>query len=213
MRDNKELTKIVAASLLGDGHVTKEPEGRNSHYELNQVITHRDYTDFIKNRLSELTRVRETIRSFKHSMPNAKDQIVLKTMSLPFYTKFRNRMYGTGVKAVDPHYLTLIDAEFMAIWYMEDGSRAVNEANSQESVYLYTDSFSYGDNDLLRKAIMEKTGFVFNIHQRKNKHGLIKYRLYLYKKQNQRFFEYVAPHILPSFSYKLSERLAPAERL
>lgn len=203
MKEYKELTKIVAASLLGDGHVTKETGNSNSHYELSQVITHADYIYQMRDRLSELTKIVIDTRSFPN-MVGAQDQLKLRTMSIPFYSRYRDRMYGTGVKTVDPHYLTLIDAEFMAIWYMEDGSFAINTSNSQESVYLYTDSFSYGDNDLLRRAIIEKTGFVFNIHQRKNKNGLIRYRLYLYKKQNAAFIDYVRPFILPSFSYKLS---------
>lgn len=205
MRDNKYLTKIIAGSLLGDGYVSNitTVEG-NSRFELSQVIDHIDYIDWFADRLESITSINTHIVHRINNGVNVKPQKVLKTKQHPFYTKFRHRMYANGYKTVDPHYLTLLDAEMLAIWYMDDGSLALNTKNSQASVYLYTDSFSYGDNLILREALKEKTGFIWNIHKRQSKQGHIKYRLYLYKKQNELFFEYIQPFVLPSFQYKMS---------
>ena len=208
MRDNKYLTTIIAGSLLGDGYVSNitRIEG-NSRFEFSQIIDHTDYVDWFAERLGIITSINTSIVHRVANGINVKQQKVIKTKTHPFYTKFRHRMYPNGHKVVDPHYLTLLDNEMLAIWYMDDGSLALNTANSQASVYLYTDNFSYGDNLLLREALKEKTGFIWNIHKRQSKQGHIKYRLYLYKKQNESFFRYIEPFVLPSFYYKLSNHV------
>lgn len=205
------LTKIVAASLLGDGYVGIRPDGsKNAHYVLRQVADHEDYVLWIQNKLNDLTSTRIQRHQPKPTdlMKNPKEQLSLITKNHPFYTKFRERMYPNGHKVVDPHYLTYIDYEFLAIWYQEDGT-LVNKPNPKVSdsyirteVYLYSLNFSYADNKLLSTAIYEKTGLHWNV-QRHHSKGNIYYKLYLAKKDIPTFMHGIEPYVQPTFRYKL----------
>lgn len=207
----KYLTKIIAASLLGDGGVYIPPDGsKNAHYVLRQIAEHKDYVDYMRERIEFKIGTRTQTYNPKPTdiMKNPKPTLSLITRVHPFFTKFRERMYPNGHKVVDPHYLTLIDYEFLAIWYMEDGT-LVNTPNPKVSkdyirqeVYLYSLCFSWADNKLLSKAIYEHTGLHWNV-QRHHSKGNIYYKLYLARKDIPSFMEGIGPYILPSFRYKL----------
>lgn len=201
--ESKYLTKIVAACLLGDGCVKIRPCGhKNAHFVLAQTEDHYDHVLYIKNILSELTHVNEwTKENFsKGSGKNPKVQKWIETRTHPFYTKFRERMYPNGHKVVDPHYLTLLDWEFLAIWYMQDGSVCSNGTHA--SIRIATHNFSYGDNHCLRQALADKLGILFNVvsSRRNNKQY---YSLSLNSKSNECFLENVSPYVQHSFSYKI----------
>lgn len=200
------LTKIIAASLLGDGGVYIPPDGsKNAHYVLRQVEDHKDYIDWMQERIEQKvgTRLQYYVNKPTETMLHPKPVYSLVTRVHPFFTKFRERMYPNGHKVVDPHYLTYIDYEFLALWYQEDGTlvRRENQSNGYES-YLYSLNFSFADNGLLSKAIYEKTGLRWNVHRHHSK-GNIYYKLYLSRKDTEKFMTGIEPYILPSFRYKL----------
>ncbi len=200
------LTKIIAASLLGDGGVYIPPDGsKNAHYVLRQVEDHKDYIDWMQERIETKVGIRLQYYVIKptETMLHPKPVYSLITRVHPFFTKFRERMYPNGHKVVDPHYLTYIDYEFLAIWYQEDGTlvRRENQSNGYES-YLYSLNFSFADNGLLSKAIYEKTGLRWNVHKHHSK-GNIYYKLYLSRKDTEKFMLGIEPYIQPSFRYKL----------
>lgn len=217
MNNNEYLTKIVAASLLGDGHVSIPPDGSiNAHYILSQISEHKDYVDFIAAKLSKVTNVRIQTSQPKvtDTMKAPKEQLRLITRVHPFYTKFRNRMYPNGHKVIDPHYLTLIDFEFLAILYQEDGTivqTTHKKGYQRKEAFICTLSFSYADNMLLSKAIYEKTGIITSVHKHHSK-GKIYYKLYLSSKTLDKFMSGIEPYIVDTFRYKLFERLAPLNK-
>lgn len=207
--NSKYLTKIVAGSLLGDGSVHIPNDGsRNARYSQNKTADHRDYVEWLIERLETITKV--SVWDYQPKMQNAKPAIGFQTRTHPFYTKFRDRMYPLGYKSVDPHYLTLLDWEMLAVWYQEDGTiHSRVQGNYQDiQVALRSDSFTYGDNLLLKKALKEKTETEWNVRRMTNKKGEFKYYLALVRSSLPRFIDNIAPFILPSFEYKV-RTLAP----
>lgn len=209
MTDKKYVTKIAAASILADGSVGIPPDGSiNAKYRQPKTIDHADYVDWIAERLSAVTPMNQ--HEFQPKMKNAKRQIMLQSRCHPFYTAFRNRMYPNGHKTVDPHYLTLMDWEFMAIWYQEDGS-TIRHRGYARSV-LCTDWFSYGEQHLIRNAIKEKLNIEFNVkNYRQN--GKQTYRLHLNHKDINPFMDGIAPYVVKSFSYKLCRTVGSSSKL
>jgi hypothetical protein len=202
----KYLTKIVAASLLGDGSIRIPPEYKTACYSTAKTVPHADYLDWLTERLETLTHVRRYEIQPKNT-PGALRQIHLETRSHPFYTKFRHRMYGTGVKVVDPHYLTLLDWEFMAVWFQEDGT--VNTRLRRENYYdiqasIATHSFSYGDQLLLARAIQEKLELPVHIRPVTARSGARQYYLTFRRKFIPKLLDGIAPYVVPSFQYKCS---------
>lgn len=210
---NKQLTKIIAASVLADGYIEKQKYG-NARYKLSQKSDHLDYIDYISNYLETLTKVTRyeipaASYEIKNKLCNVSAQLRITTMAHPAYTTIHSRFYLDGVKRVSQHDLVFIDAEFMAVWFQEDGSTKVPKDSKSPNleISLCTDSFSYGDQVLLRRAIIERTGFIFNVQRRgKNKNGEQTYRLHLSRKQTDEFIDYVYPYIVPSFMYKIERQ-------
>lgn len=200
------LTKVVAASLLGDGCVHTPPEYVNCVYSTAKTIDHQDYIDWLSERLGQLTTIKTNRVISSKYIANAKDQIHLRTRALPFYTKFRQRMYGTGVKCVDPHYLTLLDWEFMAIWFQEDGNLSTRfRKNCYEmQAKIATMNFSYGDHLLLARAIKEKLDIPAHIRPITSQRGERQYILTFRRKFIPKLLDGMAPFIVPSFQYKCS---------
>lgn len=207
MNNNMYLTKIVAASLLGDGCVHIPKDGSiNAKYTQSKTIPHIDYVDWMCERLEQITHVNRS--NYQPKMLNAKECIQIQTRCHPFYTKFRQRMYGTGVKCVDPHYLTLLDWEFLAVWYQEDGTMNIRQRARDKTpdiqISIATNCFSYGDQMLLKEALKEKLDLEWNIRSYTNKNGNRLYTLHLLRKCADTFIDKINQFIVPSFQYKCS---------
>lgn len=208
------ISKIVSACLLGDGTIRKDDTGgknRNGHMRIKQIPDHKDHLDYIADKLSDLTNVafyyeEPKVTQFKDGhYTYSKGNYTLKTKNHPFYTKMRQRWYLNGIKHIDPHACTLLDAELLAIWYQQDGYIDLHRKDCvNPSIILCTDCFTYGDLMMIRRALIEKTGFIFNPQKRQiNSKGEQTYRLVLYRKQSEQFIESIYPFTQPSFYYKL----------
>lgn len=224
-RDNKYLTKVVAASLLGDASVSRlEGPNSNSCFEIVQRSDHQDYLEYLGNKLQDITSLKITSPCEACSKEQkiiiqgvettARPKLRLRTSRHPFFTKFRERMYGTGRKSVDPHYLTLLDWEFLAQWYQEDGwYSSTYQPKSRATITklaLSTSGFTYGEHVILRQALKEKLDLTWNI-QKFNRPSGVLYRLELYKKQIPEFMEGVYKYIVPSFEYKIARMVNPSK--
>jgi len=144
----------------------------------------------------------------QHDGCNRRQQFRVQSKAHPKLTAIRNRVYINCSKVIDPHMLTMMDAEALAIILMADGSRKrIQLANSETSLYrLHTNGYSYGDNYMIAKAIKEKLGIPFDVEkQAANSWGLTLSRHF-----NRMFEDTVGPHILDSFMYKLGQQ-APAK--
>lgn len=207
-RDNKQATKIIAASLLGDGNIHRENGTKNGRFMLTQIPIHKDHVEYVAQFLEPITRLRRYEESSqnkvvmgKYSYSNGRYSII--SMNHPFYTHIYNRWYGTGRKAIDPHYLTLLDFEMLAIWYMQDGSLGVRNKTVYRYPLFCTDNFSLAEVELLRRAIIEKIGVITNVRKERKKSGEYYYRLVVSQKSICGFINGIEKYIQPSFQYKL----------
>ena len=198
------IMKIIAASLLGDGCVHIPREYKNAIYSTSKTVNHRDYIEWLIERLETINKV--SVSLHQPSMRNAKQLICIRTRSHPIYTKFRHRMYPNGIKVVDPHYLKLLDWEFMAVWFQEDGTLNTRYRKNcyEMQASIATMCFSYGDHLLLARAIEEKLHIPAHIRPIKAKNGARQYMLTFRRKFIPRLLDGIQPYIVPSFQYKCS---------
>jgi hypothetical protein len=203
MRNDKYITKIVAASLLGDASIEKDKrDNGNTNFSISLIQEHKDHLDYLAAVISEITSVSWYE---KHQTEIArKPQIRLRSKRHPFYNSFYERMYGTGRKSPDPHYLTLLDAEFLAVWYMQDGYYS-----NGGKLALATNSFSYGEQMLLRAALKEKLDINWNVKNFTTSKGNRQYILQAGKDDRDKIIEIMLPYIQPSFMYKMTRMLSP----
>jgi len=231
MINRKDLTKYIFAFTLGDGALFNNKQNlknngigryanntpiKNSHYYLKQIAIHKDYVDWQANILESLTNVSiyYTDAYTDKRGYSCKAQYKLQTRAHPFYTTMRERIYPSGIKTISMHDLKLLDWETLAIFYMDDGW-IESRVNKNGSVYyrigIASHSFTQAENYILTAAIKEKTGVRFETTKHKQNSGQYKYYIRTSKQEAIKFLEGVRPYILPSFEYKLIERLAPTK--
>lgn len=208
MENMKQATKIVAASLLGDGNIHREGN-KNARFHITQIPVHKDHVEYIGSFLEGITRLRRYEVEPKNDIvimghkTKSNGSFRITTMSHPFYTSLYNRWYGTGRKSIDPHYLTLLDYEMLAIWYMQDGSLGVRNQTIYKYPKFMTDNFSLAEVELLRRAVIERMDIIMNVEKNRKPTGEYYYRLRLAQKSIKKFIDGITPYIQPSFQYKL----------
>jgi hypothetical protein len=189
----KDLYKYISSFVMGDAGVYYS--GKHCRLVANSVEG--DYMLWKQSILENLTEVNYHIVNDKRG--NRKPLHVLTTRTHPIYTQMRDRFYTNSYRGIDPHYLKMLDEEYLAILYMDDGSCYKDKrCNATPRVSLNTKRLSYGDSLLLKKALKEKLELEFNIH-RHNKF----YYLSLRAKDYDKFVNMVHPYILNCFQYKL----------
>lgn len=203
MINNKELTRLISAMVIGDGSLRKWQGVKNAGYSLSQIAAHKDYIDWQIDILSNITK---PSIAYYDAVEGHQASYKLWTKSHPFFTTLYERIYFDGRKSVSTHDLELFDWQSAAIWFMDDGYRLKSkDINQRGNVFYSTDNFTHAEVILLQKALYNKLNIPFNIRRRGyKKDGTIIYRLVATKDNAEKFVEGISPFILPSFEYKLS---------
>jgi len=203
--DKKQISKLVYYMATFDGGVY--PQGKNSSFIMNMRKENLDYLEWVRDTLSNITSVSMKEQpDYNTDGYNRKPLIRLWTKSHPYFSKIRERVYVGNHKVIDPHMLTLMDNEALAIIFMTDGGTHLDTRfkNPHCSISLHTKGFSYNDNMALSKAIYEKCG----IRTKVNRHNSY-YFLRVKTADVLKFVSSIFPYVTKSFYYKL-ERIAPA---
>lgn len=195
--DKKELYKLIAFLVMGDGGVYKRREKGQAYFVMNLVEKNKDFSDYARDILDNLTITHQT---FVEKDETRQNQYKLYTRTHPVYTKMRDQIYVGNYKSLSSHYLKLIDWESLAILYMSDGSLQMDSRTKTPSysVTLNMKRLSEGDLLLLRQALINKEMGMWNVC----KAGKY-FTLRLKNKFIPLVFENMSQYITPSFQYKL----------
>jgi hypothetical protein len=198
----KDLNKRLYAYAMFDGHIMFPGDSVNGCLVVNMIEKNEDYINKVIECLEDVP------VGFKKSLPaiytkdgfDRQQQIRLQSHNHPIFTKIHERMYMNGHKVVDPHMLTFMDAEFLAIAFMADGSRYQDKRweNSKPSYRLHLNNLSYGDLMLIKESLKD----VFGLEINTRKKGA-KFDLAVPNSFSGLFEEIISPFILPSFQYKI----------
>lgn len=206
--NQKELTKLVSAFMLGDGclRVWNNRPNLNAAYYFSQVDKHEEYVKWQKSVIENITST--TLRHYpaeERNGINRQGHFKLESKPHPFLQTLRERWYHDGRKTVSSHDLKLMDWQMIALWYMDDGYILNSENKYHDGdVYLCTDCFSEAEVILLQKAVYSSVGVAMNVRQRgRKKDGTRIYRLMANKAQAIKFLDGVRPYIFESFKYKI----------
>lgn len=148
--------KVIYGTLLGDSGLERpKSSGDNPRMKTTHREEDKEYLEWIWRQLpSEL-------------FPNPpKQRVALRTWSVrsitnPIFMDLRNIFYPDGVKEVNLDILDKLGDLGVAIWYMDDGS-----FGKYRQFRLYTDSFTYKENQLISSWFLENYGLHMHIHKR-----------------------------------------------
>lgn len=203
--DKKQLGKLVYYMTTFDGGVYKT--GKECSFIMNMREENLDYINWVKETLENITTVNIKIQpNYNKDGYNRKPLVRLWSKMHPYFSKVRERVYVDNKKVIDPHILTLMDDETLAIIFMADGSTSADNrwTNPHCKIDLCTKGFSYFENLALSKSIYESCGIRTTVHRHSNY-----YYLNVKTSDHIKFVEAILPYLKPSFYYKL-ERIAPA---
>lgn len=205
--DKKELNKLIAYFIMGDGGVYYGNKvAKNCIFIMNMLEKNSDYVYWAKDVFSEIVNVRVKLQKDYNTDGITRQPLLrLETSSHPILTKMRDRIYVDKYKSIDEHYLKMLDWESLAILYMSDGSLFIDKPNPKKglinfsySVNLNMKRLSYGDHLLLKHYLKKRLGLEWNI----NKHNKYFY-LRMRSRDLDKFIRNISPFVLPSFNYKV----------
>ena len=198
---SQQLSKLLYYFSTFDGGLYLVANSTNASFIMNMKKQNSDYVEKVRDTLVEAgIGCSITDRKLQVDGFNRQPQVNLRSKNHPKLTAIMNRIYIDGRKVIDPHMLTMMDAEALAIIFMADGSRVQDKRSpdAKPNITLNTKGFSYGDNLLLKKTIKETLDLEFNINRQNNY-----WYLRLRAKDVDKFDQLVSEFVLPSFSYKL----------
>ena len=213
--DKKELYKLISYLTMSDGGVyLNKKNGKqigNARFVMTQRDDHLDFCEYASDILSNVTNVKiKRIDRSKDKDANRQNQYRVETNNHPVFTQMRERIYIDNYKSIDPHYLKALDWESLSILYMSDGCLSkyfkpeAGMVNPSYNLTLNMKRLSYGDQVLIKRALEEKQMGAWSVC-RHNQY----YYLRLSTKFIPLFMENIYKFIVPSYRYKIVERLTP----
>ena len=134
--NEKQLSKLLYYFTSFDGGVY--PSGNNCRFVMNMREENMDYINWVEKTINEFT------STSKHQVVqrgNRKPLISLVSKTHPKFSVIRERLYIDGKKVLDPHQLTLFDAETLAIIFMTDGGTRFDKGKYPE-IKLHTKGYT-----------------------------------------------------------------------
>ena len=181
--------QLIIGSLLGDGHITQ-----SGAYACSHSIKQKEYFDHKMKILSNLHSgcFQNYIHSYSYLKQDA-ESLHFTTGCNKYLYKLKKIYYPNKKKIFPFEYLKEnLAKEGLAYWYCDDGGLSTN------SVILNTYGYSYDEQKLMSKLLLNKFGITTKIYSCYNL-----YKLRIPTKCSKKFISLIAPYIIPSMRYKI----------
>lgn len=193
----KSKTGILVGILLGDGYISKD--GR---LEIGHSINQKEYLLYKKDRLKFLI-----YTSYREREVGENKQFIQCSIrsGASNYLKLMRKIWYKPNKQLSEKMIYKINEEGLCYWYLDDGS-LVFQRNKEGKIdsrkgYLNTQGFTYKENLLLQKMLLEKFNIKTLIHKDRNY-----YRLYLNSVELKKLIKIIFPYCPPYMYYKICMR-------
>ena len=199
---NQEVLSLLVGSLLGDGHMEKDPLG--SRFCFYQKGEHIEYVLWLHEFLLKRGYCKEDIPKIHSRIINDK---------LNYYCRFRTFTYSSfnwiyegfyptlklgkiGKKVIPSWIEDYLSPLALAIWIMDDGGWIANRG-----LKLCTNCFTLKDIKFIVSILEKKYNLKVAIH---SAGGINQYNIYIPKKNMPILVPLVSPYMHPYFLYKLN---------
>lgn len=186
---------IIVGTLLGDGHLETQNGRKTFRLKIEHTNSQKAYSAWLYQQLQEWVRTPLATKQKKLG-----DTVVthdwFQTLSVSQFRFYGLQFYDEqGRKKVPKFIRKLLTPLALAVWFMDDGSA---KSKNHRALILNTHCFSRREIGILQEALEKRYKIESNIRTRKD--GL---QLLITGQHAERFTEIIAPHMLPSFRYKL----------
>jgi hypothetical protein len=201
---SKEQKRLLIALLLGDGTISS-----NYVFKLSHSVEQREYLEWKVGLLNKLGIKNNGIKEYISTCGYNKGKGVLYSqISLHSTIKALRRSVYTPKKTFTRNLLNWLDAQGLAIWFMDDGFININESEQRNGSIQRSIKISTCVNEETCKMIIEYFKDVWDIEFRpfieKSKLYSISVRT---NNDSDKFIKIVKPYIeqVPSLLYKIRE--------
>lgn len=193
---------------LGDAYVAKNKG--TCYLSLNHGYKQKEYVLYKKKLLEMLTHT-----TYKEIPPrggkNPNIEISLTTRTHPLYKRLHELFYVNGRRTVRKGILNWLTDEGIAIWYMDDGALTKSRKTlkngkriiSNRTMWLHTCAFPIDEQMMIIDFFKKRYGIEFKLQKQSTFGEKVYYSLRCNAGNANKFFEIIAPYVVPSMAYKL----------
>ena len=209
---SEEAKEIIIGSMLGDGHIGNWCYFSEKHSE-KQI-------QYLEWKASFLTPVlnKNSFRCNKEVDKRSKTEVYsfsIRTIVHDFLIEIHKKFYkknelGKWIKIVPDDIENILTERVLAVWFMDDGSTSWPfrngirvSPNASFQCKISSESFTYKENMLLQKVLLNKFGLIANIRQRGTNHS--KSYLRFDCPSSRKMVEMLKKYTTPDLLYKFNE--------
>lgn len=198
---NKKQKSLIIGSVLGDGSITKHYPGKSNPYlTIQHSEDQLDYLLWKRDRFEEegfkVSRVYDVSRKYRQYRVN----ISLPTKEHGIY--LRHLLYPNNNKKISRHILNMLDAEGLAIWYMDDGGKRVRYDQTGRcigrSIGIATHSYTLEEHEIIKQYFDVVNDVDIKIYKDKQY-----YRLHMNATSANKFLPIIEPYVHETMLYKI----------
>ena len=202
--------EILVGTLLGDSTISKATTKRSAfNVKFEQKLANREYVNHLYEIFEPYVGTPPKVRNITGGGAKDRQSIWFRTyrhIDFKFYYDLfymkTNKSDSTDLrkKRVPKLIHKFLTPRALAYWFMDDGSYYYNKSkNTQQKVYYFnTQSFSYEDIKILKKAFKLNFNFDTNIYKDRTY-----YLLYIQPQSKDDFIQLIKSFVIERFSYKL----------
>lgn len=197
-----ELQKqVLVGTLLGDGCLETQNQGRTYRLKIEHSIAQKDYVDWKYQVFKEFTLSEPRIHK-RISYSAIRSNYCFSTVSHGSLRFYGQQFYRNGKKVMPGLIGKMLTPLALAVWFMDDGSI---KSKQHKALVIHSQSFNKQDLEKIIKVLDKKYGIKSALRKRKDGGG---YVIYLLSETISAFIGLVKDHILPSMRYKLGNTIA-----
>ncbi len=194
--------EMIVGMLLGDASIPPlHNRYRNYYLSFSHSKRFEEYALWKAAQLAPFDRkLTPATVSAGPGLPKIHEIFTFQTITHPDFAEYRTLFYPEGKKIVPPNLVELLTTLGLAVWYMDDGHLSRWHTKLGSYCTFCTESFTLADQDRLGVALCN----LCDVEPRFKNHGSgTGYRMYLDRRDSDRFASVVRPFVHSSLLYKL----------
>lgn len=189
---------VLVGLLLGDGHL-ETVNGRTYRLRVEHSETQKEYLFWLHDQFKNWVSVTQPKKKVRKDGRVSYELVTCYHGAFRFYAQ---QFYTNKKKHIPVLFSKMIDADALAIWFMDDGSR---KSAKHKTFIIHTLGYSFTDLERVRVGLRKVFDLEVDLHKQRNK----TWRLYVPSGSAEKFVSIVYKLMsnVPSMMYKLDNNM------
>jgi recombination protein RecA len=196
---SKKQIGFIIGMILGDGYISKyRPKRANSFLGCRHS---KNQTKFIKHKMEKLQSLGFKVSKLYDTSNNYGQSFSFECREPKLFNQLRLVLYPKNNKTIKRKWLNYLDAESLAIWFMDDGS--YTKRGKSAYISLHTNSFNKKEHDIIIKYFKQVWEISPTLRVVKRKDRRQSYFLTFNVEETKKLVKILEPHMINSMKYKV----------